>query len=280
MRGFAVVSLVLLLALASLPARASVAVAGELSFDGAGTVAPVVLPFNFGTQQLGAISTVVFTLCFKQPSSPAGSCDAGGMVTQQQALAAPFFLAGTFRENVATGAKSPVNLPVNLGNGQRLVVFNQWVANQTGPAADSLELRGTPTSGPADNIRLDLTGVGVASGSCSPSTQALCLNNDRFKVQSHFLTPFASSGAASGVKLTSDTGYLFFFSPSNVEAVIKVLNACPVNNRYWVFAGGLTDVRTIITVTDTQRSAVKTYINPRGTAFAPVQDTSAFATCP
>jgi hypothetical protein len=173
MRGIAVVPVVLLLALTPAPARASVVVAGELSFDGAGTVAPVVVPFNFGTQQLGAISTVVFTLCFKQPSSPAASCDASGMVTQQQALAAPFFLAGTFRENVSTGVKSPVNLPVNLGNGQRLVVFNQWVANQTGPAADSLTLRGTPTSGPADNIILDLMGTGVAPGACTPSTQAL-----------------------------------------------------------------------------------------------------------
>ena len=90
----------------------------------------------------------------------------------------------------------------------------------------------------------------------------------------------AVDAAVGTVKLTGDTGYLFFFSPSNVEAVIKVLNACSVNNRYWVFAGGLTDVRTIVTVTDTQRNAVRTYINPQGTAYAPIQDTSAFATCP
>jgi hypothetical protein len=80
--------------------------------------------------------------------------------------------------------------------------------------------------------------------------------------------------------LTSDTGYLWFFSSQNVEAVLKVIDACGFNNRYWVFAGGLTDVEVTLTVTDTQTGAVKQYFNPRGTKFAPVQDTSAFATCP
>ncbi len=42
----------------------------------------------------------------------------------------------------------------------------------------------------------------------------------------------------------------------------------------------VTDVRTVISVTDTQRNAVRTYINPQGTPFQPIQDTSAFATCP
>jgi hypothetical protein len=59
-----------------------------------------------------------------------------------------------------------------------------------------------------------------------------------------------------------------------------VLNACSFNNRYWVFAGGLTDVRTVVTVTDTQRDKVKTYINPQGSPWQPIQDTQAFATCP
>jgi hypothetical protein len=142
-------------------------------------------------------------------------------------------------------------------------------------------LRGTPTGGAADNISLNLTGMGTAPGPCPPSsTQVLCLNNDRFKVQAHYLTFNAVSGGAGKVTLTGDTGYFFFFDPSNVEAVVKVLNGCPLNNRFWVFAGGLTDVRTVISVTDTQRNSVKIYINPQGSAFQPIQDTSAFATCP
>lgn len=278
MRGTAFVPVLILVTLTLQPARASVV---ELEFDGAGAVAPVVVPFNFGNQPLGTISTVSFTLCFRQAASPPDSCDQSGTVSLQQQLAVPFYVAGRFRENIATGVKTPVNFPVSLGSGQRLVVISQWVSSQLGPAADSLLLRGTPTGGAAENVSLDLSGSGVTPGPCPPSnTQVLCLNSDRFKVQASFLTGSADSGAASKVELTGDTGYFFFFNPSNVEVVVKVLNACPLNDRYWVFAGGLTDVRTVITVTDTQRNAVKTYINPQGTAFQPIQDTSAFATCP
>ena len=35
----------------------------------------------------------------------------------------------------------------------------------------------------------------------------------------------------------------WFFQAENVEAVVKVLNGCGINDRYWVFAGGLTDVK-------------------------------------
>lgn len=275
MKGTTVVPALLLLALTPQPARASI----ELTFDGARIVAPVTVPFNFGSQPLGNISTVTFTLCFQQPASPTGSCDRGGTVSQQEQLAPPFLLAGRFRENVATGVKTPVNFPVTLGAGQRLVLFGQWVTSQLGPAADSLVLRGTPPGGAAEDFVLDLTGSGVPSEPCLGFPE-LCLNHNRFKVQSHFLTSTADSGTARGVKLTDDTGYLHFFNPSNVEAVVKVLNACSLNDRYWVFAGGLTDVRTVITVTDTQRNAVKTYVNPQGRPFQPIQDTSAFATCP
>jgi hypothetical protein len=49
---------------------------------------------------------------------------------------------------------------------------------------------------------------------------------------------------------------------------------------YWVFAGGLTNVQVEITITDTASGTKKTYMNPQGTAFKPIQDTAAFATCP
>ena len=65
-----------------------------------------------------------------------------------------------------------------------------------------------------------------------------------------------------------------------MEAVVKVLNACSLGSRFWVFAGGLTNVSVTITVIDTKSGTVKNYVNPQGTAFVPVQDTNAFATCP
>ena len=42
---------------------------------------------------------------------------------------------------------------------------------------------------------------------------------------------------------------------------------------------GFTLPEVLMTVTDTQTGEVRTYTNPQGTAFEPVQDTSAFL-CP
>ena len=79
---------------------------------------------------------------------------------------------------------------------------------------------------------------------------------------------------------TNDSAVLWFFNASNLEMLIKVLNACQVNNRYWVFFAATTNVELHLTVTDTQTGQVRTYFNPLDKAALPVQDTSAFATCP
>ena len=117
---------------------------------------------------------------------------------------------------------------------------------------------------------------GGGAGPCVAGPNVLCLNGSRFSVTASFQSP-SGNGIATAVPLTSDTGYLWFFSPNNVEVVIKVVDGRAVNNRFWVFAGGLTDVNVVITVTDTQTGATRTYINPQGIAFQPIQDTGAFA---
>jgi hypothetical protein len=60
---------------------------------------------------------------------------------------------------------------------------------------------------------------------------------------------------------------------------VKVLNGCGVNNKYWVFAAGMTNVNVVLTVTDTVSGQVKTYTNPQGRTFRSILDTGAFATC-
>jgi hypothetical protein len=118
-----------------------------------------------------------------------------------------------------------------------------------------------------------------STGACVASATALCLSNGRFKVTATWQTS-TGSGNGTAVDLTSDTGYFWFFAASNVELVVKVLNACALNNQFWVFSGGLTNVAVTLTVTDTQTGAVRTYQNAQSTPYQPVQDTSAFATCP
>jgi hypothetical protein len=62
--------------------------------------------------------------------------------------------------------------------------------------------------------------------------------------------------------------------------LIKVLDGCNINNRYWVFAAATTNVEYTLRVTDTETGASKQYRNPLGQASPAITDTSAFATCP
>lgn len=75
---------------------------------------------------------------------------------------------------------------------------------------------------------------------CAEDAFTMCLNGHRFEVVATFDTNSGDSGNAEMVRLTDDSGYMWFFAAANIEVVIKVLNGCGLNNEYWVFAGGLT----------------------------------------
>jgi hypothetical protein len=115
---------------------------------------------------------------------------------------------------------------------------------------------------------------------CVPGPSSLCLGGGRFEVTARYLTAAGQSGAAQAAPLTADTGAFWFFSAANLEVLVKVLNGCALNDNYWVFAAGLTDVNVVLTVTDTQNGFAKTYVNPQATTFLPIQDTRALAVCP
>ena len=117
----------------------------------------------------------------------------------------------------------------------------------------------------------------VSSQACAPGT--LCLANGRFEVDVSWRAPSGASGQGTPVPFSSDTGLFWFFDSSNLELVVKVLDGCGVNQRRWVFAGGLTNVRVDVRVTDTWTGETVEYANPQGRAFVPVQDTSALGGC-
>jgi hypothetical protein len=150
------------------------------------------------------------------------------------------------------------------------------------PEAGNWVLGATSSGGGATTgaYSLKLT-CGAAPPTCESNSTTLCIGNGRFAVKAIYNAGSnGGTGNAQAVALTSDTGYLWFFEASNVEAVVKVIDGCALNNRWWVFAGGLTNVNVVMTVTDTTTNTTKTYTNPANTEFQPIQDTSAFATCP
>ncbi len=123
--------------------------------------------------------------------------------------------------------------------------------------------------------------VDDTSDPCVANDQTLCLNGDRFALTMSFSLQTGSSGEAKAVELTNDTGYFYYTNPSNVEVVIKVLDACSINERFWVFAGGLTNQNVSIKVRDSQAGKSRIYTNPASTPFEPLQDTTqGFPFCP
>jgi hypothetical protein len=109
---------------------------------------------------------------------------------------------------------------------------------------------------------------------------AAAFANDRFSAGIAWKTEAGQIGLGNPVELTTDSSYFWFFAATNVEVVVKVLDACTFNDRFWVFAGGLTNVETLLTVVDSKGTFLAAYLNPQGRAFQPVQDTNAFPSCP
>jgi hypothetical protein len=119
--------------------------------------------------------------------------------------------------------------------------------------------------------------------SCGATTATtLCLNT-RFAVRAQWRTnPTPGTppdGNASVVGAGPDSGIFWFFGPNNWEIMVKVLNGCGLNNRYWVFSAATTNVFYRMEVTDV-KGATKIYFNYPGPPAPAVTDTDAFATCP
>ncbi len=139
-----------------------------------------------------------------------------------------------------------------------------------------------PTAGTPIPVSVNSTtqDIDFDLGYCTPTATSLCLTGDRFRVEAIWKTFESEIGAAFAEDLTADAGTFWFFDPGNIELVVKVLDICDrPENRFWVFAAGLTDVGVQLRVIDELTGESVMYYNPLGLPYVPVLDTQAFATC-
>ena len=120
----------------------------------------------------------------------------------------------------------------------------------------------------------ELWSLPLASGSCQPSPRHLCLGG-RYRVEATWKDFQGNIGSGTAVAVTGDTGYFWFFSPTNVEVILKVLDGTGLNGHRWVFYGALSSVEYTLTVTDTQTGLSRRYFNPMS-QLASVGDTTGF----
>ena len=112
-----------------------------------------------------------------------------------------------------------------------------------------------------------VTSAQEAEGSCEPGETRLCLREGRFSVEVELVDPADMQRKAGKVVDsvgTDETGFFWFFTPTNVELATKLLDGRELNGKYWFFYGGLSDVEYTITLTDTVTGESQRYRNEAG----------------
>lgn len=181
---------------------------------------------------------------------------------------------GRFRVPAFRGDKSFSFLGVAFPGEPRVA----WV--RIGAGDHPLDEGGEPPRGDAvaaDDF-LYSEPIALAGAACVPTPTALCLERGRFRVEARFDTGGAP-GVARVASRTREAGTFTFFSPDNLELIVKVLNGCEVNDRYWVFAAAATTLEYSFTVTDTVFDQVKRYAKPLGPPAPAVTDLDGFPGC-
>jgi len=112
---------------------------------------------------------------------------------------------------------------------------------------------------------------------CGTGRFSLCLAGERFYVTAYSRNPSGGPlNSAGTAPFTADSGSFWFFDPVNLELNVKILDACTVNNKFWVFAAGTTTLEVQLHILDTVTGAIKEYENPAGQPFATIADVAAF----
>jgi hypothetical protein len=153
---------------------------------------------------------------------------------------------------------------------------------------DVVDVRTLPAGGTPETTGYSEFGFGEtcpAATSCTRTANSVCLDSSRFQVT--VVYDNTTTGAGVGQVLlfgstraeSDESGFFYFTDASNFELGAKVLDACTVNNAFWVFIGGLTNQGWSLNVLDTQTARAKFYGNADGTTTVTTTDTAAFS-CP
>lgn len=125
-------------------------------------------------------------------------------------------------------------------------------------------------------------GVGTAmtiSRRCPGSSTALCLQGGRFLAEVSWTDQGETHAGGVTPARSPESGLFWFFSPSNWELQVKVLDGCSINGRFWVFSAGSTSMAHELTVTDLLTGRTATSSHPGGSLAVSVADTEAFPNC-
>jgi hypothetical protein len=172
-----------------------------------------------------------------------------------------------------TYQQAGATLPANSTSGD--------VGNLAEATGYQFRVRARNAAGDSPNSNVVTAATKATIAPCVVTPANGCLHGGRFAVRVDWATGGGDSGAGTVIPYTDDSALAWFFGASNIEMLVKVLDACVTETpRFWVFFAGTTDVEFRLTVIDTATGTVRVYLNPLGHNADAVSDVSAFATCP
>lgn len=178
------------------------------------------------------------------------------------------------------------DFPAAAGDGTFSFVglsFDEPTIARVRMGAGDVALGGGGEPGGADAVAIDdlIFGepVEAVGAPCVPTPTALCFLDNRFRVEATFTTSNVGDGVAKVQPLSDNSGTMSFFNVSNREALVKVLDACSLNDAFWFFAAAATNVGYTFTVTDTVSGTHQDYSKAEGPPAPAINDTTAFETC-
>jgi Concanavalin A-like lectin/glucanases superfamily len=123
----------------------------------------------------------------------------------------------------------------------------------------------------------------VAISCGSSGANSFCLDGRFFVTVSWRVGDFTSTTTGIGTTVSApnpNSGIFWFFAANAWELMVKAIDGCGLNSRFWIFSAATTDVFYRLEVTDVRAGTTKIYFNYPGPPAPAVTDTSAFATCP
>jgi len=86
-----------------------------------------------------------------------------------------------------------------------------------------------------------------------------------FQVRVEWIDPATGqTHQAAGMPLSDGSAYFWFFDPSNIELIVKVIDGHTVNGHWWVFYGALSNVEYTIHVDRPDQGLSRSYHNAAG----------------
>ncbi len=116
---------------------------------------------------------------------------------------------------------------------------------------------------------------------CLENIFTSCLQEGRFKVQGLVSYTDVADGMfktksaqIKDVIIGDEASLFYFFTFNNPELLIKVVNGCWLNGKYWIFGSAATDLNYSVTITDMKTGKNKVYT--RNSSNPLINETDAF----